>query len=567
LPTSLKSLSLRRFLFFVAVAAYVWTAVITITGGFVLRAAWLTASSRNPRGPLTIALIASAWYVLRHRQHWADDSRWLARPVWPRVVAAIAAAGALVAGIGWGSFIGGGPDASGYVSQADMWVRGVLTLPPPDWARSAPWSYGVWSSSPIGYGPNHTGDAIAPMYSPGLPMMMALFQFAGGPDAVYYVVPLLGAVAVWGSYLLGRRISGDWAGAIAALLLACSPPFLWMIVQPMSDVPVTACWAMAFVFAFRHRPLDALAAGAATAAAVLIRPNIVPLAICPALMLLTIREGRVRRLLLFGIAPALAAAVIAALNWHLNGSPVRSGYGSLGQIYEAARIPLNLERYTTWLVDMQTPLIFVGLFAPFVVRRAAGRYRIALVTTVYPIVALGLYLPYVAFEHWPFLRFLLPAYPGVLAGAGAVLVEGARRSRHPLVALASVALVAFAALHGWQAARRENTFAIETFDRRYARAVEFVRRLPQKAVIVSNVHSGTLHFYTGRDILRFEVMRPEDVDRALTYLREQGHPVYFVGDPNEVDYFRELFGRTRAAGQLDRAAHADLNGVVVYDLN
>ncbi len=552
----------RRFLLCAAAAAYAWTAAITITGGFILRTTWLTLSSRNPRGPLAIALVLSAWYVIRYRAHWTADSDYFSRPAWPRAIAAVAVLGALVVGIGWGSFLGGGPDASGYVSQADMWVRGVLTLAPPEWARNAPWSYGVWSASPIGYGPTHAGDAIAPMYSPGYPLMMALFQSVGGPGAVYYVVPLLGAASVWGAYLLGRHVSGRWAGAIAALLLVCSPSFLWMIVQPMSDVPVTACWTLALVLAMRDKPAHAFGAGVAAAAAILVRPNVAPLAMFPALLLLA-REGRYRRLALFSAAPAVAVAVIAALNWHLNGSPLRSGYGTLDQIYQAQRIPANFEAYTGWLLQTQTAVVFLGPLAPLLVR-GAGRYRAALVTTAFPLAVLALYLPYVVFEHWPFLRFLLPAFPAVLAGLGAVLVETARRTRHPLVSLAAVALVAFVALHEWQVARRENTFQIRTFEQRYARVVDYVlRQLPPNAVLVSNVHSGTVHFYAGRDVLRFEVMRPEDMDVALAYLRGLGRPVYFVGDPNEVDYFRELFPTSHAAAALGRGSVADLNGAIV----
>ena len=555
----------RHLLLFIALAAYIWAIVLSLTDGFVLRTEWLTLSSRNPRGPLTIALVVSVWYAFQYRRHWPDDTARLVHAAWPKAIALAATLGALVAGVGWGTYIGGGPDASGYVSQADMWVRGVLTLEPPGWARDAPWPYGVWSSSPIGYGPNAANDAIVPMYSPGFPMMMAIFQVAGGARAVYYVVPILGAVSVWGAYLLGRRLSGEWAGAIAALLLVCSPAFLWMVAQPMSDVPVTACWTMALVFALGSRRRDAMAAGVAAALAILVRPNVVPLGLFPAaLLLLADRRHVVQRLALYGLAPVLAAAVIAALNWYYNGSPLQSGYGSLAQIYEADRIPANFARYTTWLAGTQTPLVFAGLLAALLVTPGARRLRTALVTLGYPLTALALYLPYVVFDHWPFLRFLLPAYPALLAGVGTVLVEAPRRW-NPLLALASVTLVAWAALHGWQVASRENTFQIATFDRRYARAVDFVNALPRNAVIVSNVHSGTLHFYTGRDVLRFEVMRPEDMDRAIAHLRERNHPVYFVGDPNEVEYFEDLFPTSRAIRHFDERPIADLNGVVIYE--
>ena len=67
----------------------------------------------------------------------------------------------------------------------------------------------------------------------------------GGRDAVFLVVPVLGAAAVWLMFLLGSRVAGPTAGALAAVLFAASPIFLFQVVQPMSDVPATAWWLLA----------------------------------------------------------------------------------------------------------------------------------------------------------------------------------------------------------------------------------------------------------------------------------------------------------------------------------
>jgi hypothetical protein len=555
----------RRALLLIAAAAYAWAAVVTITGGFVIRTGWLTASSRNPRAPLMLAVAASGWYAIRFRRHWLDDLALLATPAPARGLAILCTCCALVAGIGWGSFIGGGPDASGYVSQADMWVKGVLTLPAPEWARKAPWPNGVWSSAPVGYGPDHTGEAIVPMYSPGLPLMMATFQAIGGASALFYVVPLSGAALVWASYVLGLRLGGPWTGAAAAVLLTSSAPFLLMIVQPMSDVPAAACWTLALAYALGDRRRHAVMAGIATGAAVLVRPNVAPLAIVVALLLMANPERRWQRLIAYIVPAAAGAAMIGAWNWHLHGSPLVSGYGSLGQIYRVDRIPANLARYVMYLVDMQTPLIFVGLLAPLA---AVGRsaLRVALVATVFPAALLAMYLPWIVIDNWSYLRLLLPAYPAVLAGCGVALAAAARRTNRALVAAAGTAIVAVVATHSWQAARRADVFGIAEFDRRYARAVDLVEGLPRDAVIVSNLHSGTLRFYTGRDILRFEVMLPEHFDDAIAHLRKQGHPIYFVGDPDEVDYFVGRFAGS-AAARMFQSGHTTSGGVVTYEFN
>jgi 4-amino-4-deoxy-L-arabinose transferase-like glycosyltransferase len=80
---------------------------------------------------------------------------------------------------------------------------------------------------------------IVPTYPPGLPLVMAAAQRLAGEGAVHAVVPLQGGVAVWLTFLLGRRLGGARAGLAAALLLASSPVFLAAAVRPMSDLPAT----------------------------------------------------------------------------------------------------------------------------------------------------------------------------------------------------------------------------------------------------------------------------------------------------------------------------------------
>jgi hypothetical protein len=77
------------------------------------------------------------------------------------------------------------------------------------------------------------------MYPPGYPMAMALAERVAGRDAVCYVVPLLGGLAVWATFLMARRLAGPWIGLGAATLLAVSPSFRFQLQTPMSDVPAT----------------------------------------------------------------------------------------------------------------------------------------------------------------------------------------------------------------------------------------------------------------------------------------------------------------------------------------
>jgi hypothetical protein len=261
------------------------------------------------------------------------------------LTAALCTSAALIVGIHWGNFLGAGPDSSGYVSEADLWAHGKLTIPAPVWANDARWTHAVWSSGPVGYRPTQRPLDFAPVYSPGYPLMMAAFQKVGGRNAVFYVLPLLGALVVWASYLLGRYLGNAWSGAIAALLMVCSPTFLWYLVRPMSDVPVTACWGMALVFALSGGSRGAVLSGIAAGAAILVRPNVAPLAAIPMLLLAMTGESKIRRLFLFGVAAAPSALVIAGLNWYWYGSPLTSGYGTLDALYSTKFIWPNLQRY------------------------------------------------------------------------------------------------------------------------------------------------------------------------------------------------------------------------------
>src|SRR5207245_1838155 len=108
------------------------------------------------------------------------------------------------------------------------------------------------SLSPLGYRPARYRGAIVPTYAPGLPMVMALaLKIARSRSAAFVVVPWLGAVAVWSTFLLGRRLDTAIVGLLGALLVACSATFLFHVIQPMSDVPATAWWILAAVLLFR----------------------------------------------------------------------------------------------------------------------------------------------------------------------------------------------------------------------------------------------------------------------------------------------------------------------------
>ena len=313
---------------------------------------------------------------------------------------------------------------------------------------------------PHGFRPAVSGPALVPVTAPGLPLLMAAAKSIAGHCAMFLVTPLSGALLVWMTFAIGRRLDSDALGLAAAWLVATSPAMLAMLVSPMSDVPAAAFWAIAIYFTLGRTPRSALFAGLAASAAILIRPNLAPLAailvvwkLWAGLKASTATEGRCGRQdrrwhspsvgrrcpLIAGTIPG--CLFIAWINNALYGSPLASGYGSLSVLFSLSHIATNLERYGRWLVESQTPLAVVGIAVLLVPVKAIWRTReqqqAARLLGAIVIVVWALYLIYTPFEAWWFLRFLLPAWPAMCLGTAAVLVRiGAGptpRAAHPRV--------------------------------------------------------------------------------------------------------------------------------------
>jgi hypothetical protein len=100
-------------------------------------------------------------------------------------------------------------------------------------------------------------------------------------------------------------------------------------------------------------------------------------------------------------------------------------------------------------------------------------------------------------------------------------------------------------------ARTAGTFRVGVGEARFAHAVDFARTLPGNAIFVSDAYSGALHFYTGRDVLRWVMVPENNLDLALVTLGRQGHRLYFIGDTFEVDRLKQEYANTDAARRFD----------------
>jgi hypothetical protein len=569
-PAGSRSRRVRRGWLALAGVVLLWSLALRITGGFAIDTPWRLISSRNSVRPLIAGLALVAWYLLVWRRHWREDlGRFSRGATWPPFIAGVATLVALIVGFGWGTKIGAGPDQSGYVSLAARLTQGAITMPAPPWSTDAPWDDAAYTASPVGWHPTTQTHILGPTYSAGLPMMMAAFQIVAGPDAVFYVVPLVGALMVWSAYVLGTRLSGPWAGAIGAALTLSSPIFLMMQLQAMSDVPaagfVTASLAAA---AGAGNPW---LAGLATAGAILARPNLVPLVAIPLALLMLRRERRIAAVVSFAIPVAIASAIVGAINWRLYGSPVLSGYGNLSTLYAWSNTAVNTRQYFDWFARTQTLFPVVGIFAVLVAGRdRRARLGVLLATAGVPFIVLALYLPYSVFgpNDWGYLRFLLPAYPSVFVGAGIVVAAVVTRAhRRRLAAVAALLVIGVLIAHGWRLSVVDGLFMQRVGDARFAVAAEYAKALPERSVLISNAHSGTLHFYTGRDVLRFEAIRPADLDVIVSHLKGLGYSLHFIGDEFETAQFRTRFAGSSALAAMSTKPRAAFQGVEAYDFD
>jgi hypothetical protein len=196
---------LRRALTSICALAVLWAALVAITGGFILHLGGMPLTSRNPRNPLLIAIMAAiaAWALPGRRraareavERWTPRARWL-HAHWPRPVDLAA----IIALIGCGVFL-------------TIWARGQ-TL----WLDEQMIALNVRERSFAGLaGPLWFGQS-APFGWLILERAVML-GFGAGELALRLVPTLFGcatlALAVW----VGRR----WMSAIgaAAFVLLCA---------------------------------------------------------------------------------------------------------------------------------------------------------------------------------------------------------------------------------------------------------------------------------------------------------------------------------------------------------
>lgn len=581
---------LWRFFFTLAVIAAVWALVITATGGIVIGHGITRFTARSPQPPLRVAIVSAVamWALLpkaRRKEALCDEGRAIvrllartstaARQIGPKLVP-VAAAGVAVAVVAVavlkGAFVAGGSDSYSYVSQAELWLSGTLRVEQP-LVRELEWPFADKAFAPFGYMPvNRT--TIVPITPPGFPILMAAFERIGGRHAVFYVVPLLGGLAIWATYLIGRRMAGAPIGLGAAALLATSPTFLFQLMFPMSDVPAMAWWALALALVLYESRGAALAAGVCAGLAILTRPNLVPVGIVPALYLLSgaaqerqWRGNAVTRAVLFtaGVVPFCVG--VAVFNTFLYGSALASGYGSLSGLFDWANLRPNLSQYSRWLLETQTPVVLLACAAPFVPRSFAAR-RSTLMCLLFIAGVWGCHVLLKPFDAWWYLRYLLPAYPPMFVLTAIGLAALASRLPPRLRGIVTAGAIVILAARGVRLSVDLWVFDVQEGERKYVAIGEYVaRRLPEHAIIITALHGGSIRYYSGRQTVLWVWIPETRLDSIVDEFRGLGFHPYFVLEAGEEAEFRQRFQDANALAALDWPPMASLRSEAtrIYD--
>jgi len=182
---------------------------------------------------------------------------------------------------------------------------------------------GHWWWSKVPYGIPHPSANKAPLY----PLWVGFWYWLFGhhPLLVRFVQIPIGAVVIWLTWLLARRLFGPRV-AIAAAVVVAVYPFAWQYEELLYSESFATPLTLAFlVLALTGRPTRrrALLAGLVLGVALLVRPTsiilLAPLAVC-----LIFRIGWRRAIVLSALTTALAVLVVAP--WTIRNAIVEHGF-------------------------------------------------------------------------------------------------------------------------------------------------------------------------------------------------------------------------------------------------
>lgn len=440
-----------------------------------------------------------------------------------------------------------GSDASGYINSARLLARGeffaaIRPLPGQAGENIPPQFY-----QPLGFRVLPQGRAMVPTYPVGLPLHLAAMAALAGRDLAPIFVNIVAALAAgWLLYALGRRqgLPAGWAAAGTLLLWLC-PLFCFMAFQPMSDLLATT-WTLAALYAALRAgdsPPEgakanewrwALAGGACTGLAVLVRPTNILLA----LPLVVAMGWRPRRYLWLALGGLPFATLLGFYNYKLHGQIVTTGYGDVSSAFSVRFFPHIAAHFARWIPGLLSPLVVAALAVPFLPR---GRNRDLVVLAAWLAPLIGFYsFYYHSGETWWYLRFILPAFP-VLILAALLTAHHFHERWKPQAPRAwlppALALLLLGSALSWEIGWSRH-FHVADFmkgESIYLAAAQWMQaHAPADAVVFCMQVSGTFYYYTDFIVARWDSLDGVDTRQLFHSLEGQKVPVFAVLFPFEL---------------------------------
>ncbi|MGH9939948.1 MAG: YfhO family protein, partial [Blastocatellia bacterium] len=485
----------------------------------------------------------------------------------PRLIVIAAVVGLLIYGyflVSSASYAVGGTDSSGYARIARSILKGGIVQRVSEMDLLGLPNEFILNFIPLAYNPGPRPGTMTPFYPVGFPLLIAAGALIGGWEyGPFLVSPVCAVLSLVLIYLIGLELGLSRVFSIAgAMMLAASPTFIYMGLQPMGDVAAT-CLSLVTIWAsLRSGKRDgwALLAGAAFGLNFLIRPTNILLLI-PMLFCLRLKP---RTLLFFFLGGLPLAAIFFTYNATAYGHPLRTGYGEIGLQHEImfSGFTARFNHYYYWIKVTMSPLPLLCWLFVLVDRKVDWRNRAMLISWFGAFFLF--YACYDIYDAWWYTRFLLPGYPAMILGALVVvrdlagllgkLVSEGNRARLRWVALAI--LLAVTLSHERRYIRRLDVFNFGPGEFVHSASCRWAdRMIPSQSLVVSMQMSGALKFYTGRPIVRWDGVEPAQWPVLKNRAAEKGYRWYALLLPFEVeDARKQLSGKWVQVGTFNQVS-------------
>ena len=453
----------------------------------------------------------------------------------------------LVILVTYSSYSVGGSDSSGYLNLATLLGSGRVVQPIPlaeELSREGKEHVLI----PLGFIRGPIAHSMSPYYPPGYPVHQLLLAWLVGWNyGPFLIGPVAATILLVVVFKLSREMGLTVGESVASsAILGLNPVFLFMALQPMSDIASALWCSLAILAALRsdRSRAAAVVAGLSLAIAICIRPSNAILSL-PLVLALPMRFSRY---VLVGLGAFPLLGLLLVYNSQVYGSALSTGYhADVARDFAVGFFRRRFDHYTAWLRRTYTPLIPIGWLVGVLVVPVPRRHRLLL--AIWFAAYLSFFCFYRHFDLWWYLRFLLPGMPALIIGA----VLASRRIREVLDLRLR--------LRGWSSpngvrllfliavlvgevkqTRLQTVFDIGRSEGIYRAACLGANSVvPRKSVVVSMLMSGAVRYYSRLPCLRYDV-RARDYTAVEARLRGLGYRVFALLHPAEVDKFRQDVG-------------------------